>query len=84
MSDIANSPEILEAEFLPMRAKILEIAASLDRIERAEGDFTNLPQWKQIQSALQIVISQSENRAEQLQLHFSRTYDESWRDSMEL
>ena len=79
MSDLASNPEVLESEYLPMRAKILELAASLDRIERSEGDFEFHSQWQQIQSALKILLSESENRAEQLQLHFSREYDPAWR-----
>jgi hypothetical protein len=32
-----DAPEVLNREFLEVRAKILEIAAVLDRIDRAEG-----------------------------------------------
>ena len=36
-----NSKQILDREYLTLRAKILEIAASLDRIERADGDVSD-------------------------------------------
>ena len=38
MSLPLSAPEVLSREFLEIRAKILEIAAAFDRLERAAGD----------------------------------------------
>jgi hypothetical protein len=33
-----NASELLEQEFLPLRAKVLEVAAILDRLQRSTGE----------------------------------------------
>src|SRR5438105_3688541 len=37
MSSLLTAPEVLNREFLEIRSKILELAAALDRIARADG-----------------------------------------------
>jgi len=44
MPTSTSGQAVLEQEFLPIRAKILEIAASLDRIGRASGDLASARQ----------------------------------------
>lgn len=73
-----NSNQIFSREFLEIRAKILEIAASLDRIERAEGECDD-PRMKKIQEGLEILTGPDPDRAVAVQLLFSREYEESWR-----
>jgi hypothetical protein len=82
MSGPHSSREILDREFLPTRAKILEIAASLDRVSRAEEGVTADPRWSQLQAALELVLEHSDDRAEQVQLLFSRPYDANWRNTL--
>ncbi len=72
---------VLEEEFLPVRAKILEIAASLDRIQRAEGEGSRDPNWLQIQSALETLLEDQAGRAERVQMLFSRPYNDQWRET---
>jgi len=79
-----TSQTVLEEEFLPVRAKILEIAASLDRIQRAEGEGLRNANWLQIQSALETLLEIQEGRAERVQMLFSRPYDEQWRETHKL
>lgn len=81
-----DSQSILDREFLEIRAKILEVAASLDRLNRAEGDVSNDSRMEQIKAAIEIVSSQdnSANRAEQIQMLFSRSYQQDWQDRFEL
>ncbi|MBD16410.1 MAG: hypothetical protein CMJ72_14830 [Planctomycetaceae bacterium] len=81
MMKLQSYQQLLDHEFLPVRAKILEIAAALDRMERASDH----PQgrdsrWLQLQEAMEILLQQNIDRTEQLQLHFSRPYDELWRE----
>ena len=78
-----NSKQILDREFLEIRAKILQIAASLDRIERADGDVDEDEKLELLRKGILILMSDSPDRAEQVQLLFSREYDESWREAFQ-
>ncbi len=84
MSTESSSQMILEHEFLPVRAKILEIAAALDRIERTPGSATSDPQWDQLHTAIELLLRKKGDRAKVIQLLFSRSYDEQWQATMEL
>jgi len=63
----------LEREYLPIRAKILEIAAALDRIQRASPKAVADPRWGQLQTGIV-----------RLQSVFSRPYEEQWRETIGL
>ena len=75
-----NSKQILDREFLEIRAKILEVAAALDRIERADGDVSNDSRMALIADAINVIAQEQSDpiRAEKIQLLFSRAYDEKW------
>lgn len=75
-----NSQQILDREFLDIRAKILEVAAALDRIDRAQGSVDNDPRMTLISDAIKIVDADQSDpiRAERVQLLFSREYDAKW------
>jgi hypothetical protein len=75
---------ILEQEFLPLRAKLLEIAAALDRLDRADGWPEGDPRAGRIRTAVQALLAPGGDRAEQIQLVFSRQYDEAWRDKFRI
>ena len=79
-----NSNQILDREFLEIRAKILEVGAALDRIDRADGDVSDDQRMRLIQDAIQIVASNDPHRAERIQLLFSREYDEAWQEKFEI
>jgi hypothetical protein len=70
---------VLEQEFLPLRAKILEIAAGLDRLDRAGGDSPSDERRQRLERAIRLLLEKAPSRAEQVQLLFSREYDEAWR-----
>jgi hypothetical protein len=78
-----NSQQILDREFLEIRAKILEVAAALDRLDRADGCVDGDPRMQLINDALKIVVSLQPDpiRAEKIQLLFSREYDANWLES---
>ncbi len=84
MSTQLSSFEILDREFLPVRAKILEIAASLDRMQRAKGDVAEDARLRQLRTAVEKLLSTEPDRAEQIHLLFSRPYDEQWQDVLKL
>ena len=74
--------EIFDREFLAVRAKLLEVAAALDRIDRADGSLENDPRRTQIQAAVQVLLRPEDDRAEQIQLIFSRASDRDWRKKL--
>ncbi|MCA9248429.1 MAG: hypothetical protein KDA42_14985 [Planctomycetales bacterium] len=80
MATQTSAPQILESEFLVLRAKLLEAAALLDRLDRAEGSVTEDPRYVRIREAVAVLQSGSPDRAEQLQMIFSLPYDETWRE----
>ena len=75
-----TSSAILDAEFLSIRAKLLEIAATLDRLDRAEGATESDPRRARIRQGIDLLTGSTAERAEQIQLLFSRPYEDDWRD----
>ena len=73
--------QVLDREFLQLRAKILELAASFDRLDRGaplpEDTRLNL-----LHQGIQIVLSDDPDRAERLQRLFSREYDPNWKSNL--
>ena len=84
MPSSAAQPSHLDREYLPVRAKILEVAAALDRVQRANDQATDDPRWKQLQAGIKLLQTDDPERAEQVQLLFSQPYDEQWRDTFNL
>ncbi len=73
-----DAPEVLNREFLEIRARLLQVAASLDRLDRAGGSVESDPRLTKIGHALAILAGSQADRAEQIQLVFSRPYDAKW------
>jgi len=76
-----DAPEVLNREFLEIRARLLHVAASLDRMDRAEGSVAGDPRLAAIRRALAILAGNQPLRAEQIQLLFSRAYDANWKST---
>lgn len=81
---VQKAPEILDREFLPLRAKLLEVAAAMDRIRRGEGSAAADPRMRQIREALHLLATADGDFAEQFQMVFSIPYSENWRDELEI
>ena len=79
-----DAPTLFEQEFLVIRAKLLETAAALDRLGRAEGSVEKDPRRGQIARAIDVLASDRDNRAQTLQMVFSRPYEEDWRSHFEV
>lgn len=75
---------VLEQEFLPLRARILEIAAGLDRLDRAVAAGDDGGRRDRLENAIQLLLADEPSRAARIQLLFSRDYDEDWRTRFEL
>ena len=56
MASVRASADVLDQEFLPIRAKILEVAAALDRVDRAGGSITADRRMSQVQVAIQVLL----------------------------
>jgi len=74
------APKVLDAFFLEARAKILDLAAILDRIGRGEGasGVAADPRLDKINKALDVLLDLSGGRAERVQQIFSLDYDPDW------
>jgi hypothetical protein len=69
----------LDREYLSVRARLLDLAAALDRIDRAEGSTVADPRTEKIRRGLGILAGDAYDRTEQIQLVFSLPYKEDWR-----
>ncbi len=81
-----DTTEVLNREFLVLRGKILEVAAALDRLDRAPehpGHHPD-PRLGHIRQALEALQRPEATRAETVQHLFSREYDPAWRTSYDL
>ncbi|MEX2112948.1 MAG: hypothetical protein WD845_07165 [Pirellulales bacterium] len=76
------APELLEREFLEIRARLLHVASSFDRIGRGEGSVAADPRLAKIHEALAILSDGKPDRAERIQLVFSRPYEADWRTAL--
>ena len=68
--------KVLDREFLGIRCRLIELAAVLDRIGRAEGDVADDPRVAHICRSLELLAGNVPNRAEQVQMVFSLPYEE--------
>ncbi len=70
----------LDAYFLEARARLLDVAAILDRIGRGSdaASAENDPRMGRVRQALEVLLDQSGGRAERIQKIFSLDYDPSW------
>jgi len=75
----ANSA--LDSFFLEARAKLLDLAAILDRIGRGggAGAVAEDPRLARIREALDILADESGGRAERVQKLFSLDYEPGWK-----
>ncbi|MDB4331741.1 hypothetical protein OAA27_01590 [bacterium] len=81
--------EILTGSFLEIRAKLLEVAATLDRVDRAldqgetlEGDAAACR--AKLDDSIRILLTSDPDRAERLQRLFSREFSDAWRQEFEI
>ena len=79
-----SAEQIFERWFLETRSKLLDIAANLDRIDRAPGGRIDDPRRVGIEEALRVLLGPGPDRAERIQLIFSREYDADWIEGVPL
>jgi len=76
--------EILEREFLEIRAGLLQVASALDRMDRADGPAVEDTRLIQIRVGLELLLTDGDDRAERIELAFSRPYDQAWRTTLKV
>lgn len=80
-----TAEEIFQRDFLDMRAWILDLAAALDRLDRASSDpkdpglNQSRNRLERIHAALATLQEDRPGRAERIQMIFSLPYDANWR-----
>jgi hypothetical protein len=75
---------VLDREYLEVRAKLLELAASFDRLDRGGGVSPDERRMQLIRQGLKVLLDETGDRAEQIQLIFSRSYDDDWQKAFGL
>ncbi|MEC8338824.1 MAG: hypothetical protein VXZ84_11835 [Planctomycetota bacterium] len=83
---MSDAKAVLTREQFKIRAKLIEIAASLDRIDRANGEVDDDPRMMEIRKSLEVLSGPNgdSNRAAEIQMIYSRTFDAEWKTHFEL
>ncbi len=84
MATPMTAAAVLDREFLEVRAKVLELAATFDRLDRGGGVPAADRRMNLIRQALRVLLDETGDRAEQVQLLFSRPYDDDWQKAFGL
>jgi hypothetical protein len=71
---------VLDRDFLEIRARLLDLASTLDRIDRADGGPSQLRDSRltKIRSAIEALAVPEPDRAKTVQHIFSLEYDPDW------
>lgn len=82
MSQARQAQEVLDRDYFEVRSRILDIAASLDRLDRAAG--TPDDRKEELRRGIEALLTTEPGRAEAVQQIFSLEYDPQWRQKFEL
>ncbi len=83
MSSPRDVAEVLNRDFLDTRSRMLDLAAALDRLDRAPANAHDVPpdrRLAQLRQALEALLEPGPGRAETVQRLFSLEYDPEWRE----
>jgi len=80
MSSPQTARQILDRHYLEIRSKILDLAASLDRLDRTEDakSLQDDPRLAKLRSGIELLLTPGNDRAERVQMLFSDAYVENW------
>lgn len=80
MPKTQSAGELLDRHFLEIRHRVLDVAAGLDRIDRADDAAKTHTdhRYLQLEQAIRVLLDGKPDRAERIQLAFSLPYDENW------
>ena len=68
----------LDMFFLDARSRLLDLAATLDRLDRGDGSVADDPRLARVRKALLTLLETEPGRAERVQQIFSLGYDPDW------
>ncbi len=74
--------QIVAEDFMIARARIVELAATLDRIERASGNVDDSKNMQLLMQGMNILCDDEVEKAKRVQLLMSRHYDPEWQTQM--
>jgi hypothetical protein len=82
MTTRRSKTEVLNRDFLDTRCRVLDLAAALDRLDRASRAGSEAPDSRlsQLRQALEALLEPGPGRAETIQRIFSLEYDPAWRE----
>ena len=80
MSASTSAPSTLDREYLEFRARLIDLAAMLDRVDRGEGSVDDDSRMQLLLGGIELLATVKQGRAEQMQKHFSLPYDPDWQD----
>lgn len=80
MSTPPPTSPTLDRDFLALRARLIDLAAGFDRIDRDTQTAKDDPRWRQLRRAIDVLASSETHRAERMQMHFSLAYDPAWHE----
>lgn len=79
-----DAAALLDRHYLEVRARLLEVAATLDRLDRAAGSVRADARRAELQAAIEMLLVDDPGRAERVQRLFSRPYEPDWRHEMDV
>ena len=79
-----SAEQIVADDFMIARARIVELAATLDRIERATGDVEDSTNMQLLIQGMHILCDDEVEKAKRVQLLMSRQYDPKWQAQMSI
>jgi hypothetical protein len=81
-----TAKSILDREFLEMRCRLIDLASSMDRIERGydAGEVAADPRMQLLRDAVRVLGEGKQDRAERMQMHFSDEYFTGWQSKFGL
>ena len=68
----------LDMFFLDARSRLLDLAATLDRLDRGDGSAAGDPRLERLRQAVRALLEPGPGRAERVQQIFSLDYDPAW------
>lgn len=77
-----TAKSILDREFLEMRCRLIDLAASMDRVERGSeaGQVAGDLRMRLLQDAVRLLNNGGPDRALRMQMHFSDGFASKWRE----
>ncbi len=83
-TNLRDASAVLDRDFLEIRTRLLDLAAALDRHDRAPHPRPERPDPRlaQIRQAIEALLEPGPGRAETVQHLFSIPYDPEWRERL--